>query len=173
MSLISAVSLTVIILLICLIKRRKPVEIFLTFKRAPWQLVPFVLSMFAIILSLQSVGVTEKISNMLGSDNVVFKYGILSFLTSNVINNIPMSVFFCPIIAPLTGVAQMQAVYATIVGSNLGACLTPIGALAGIMWSSMMKEYDVKFSYVDFLKYGAAVSLPSLAVNLFILSLLL
>lgn len=172
-SLISAVSLTVIILLICLIKRRKPVEIFTTFKRAPWQLVPFVLSMFAIILSLQSVGVTEKISNALGSDNVVFKYGILSFLTSNVINNIPMSVFFCPIIAPLTGVAQIQAVYATIVGSNLGACLTPIGALAGIMWSSMMKEYDVKFSYVDFLKYGAAVSLPSLAVNIFILSLLL
>ncbi len=171
-SLIAALSLVLIILCICLFKRQKPIEVGRTLKRAPWQLVPFVLSMFTIILSLQSVGVTEAISNVLGSDNVVLKYGVLSFLSANVINNIPMSVFFCPVIAPLTGTTQMQAIYATIVGSNLGACLTPIGALAGIMWSSMLKEHQVKFSYFDFVKYGAAVSIPSLAVNLCVLALI-
>lgn len=172
-SLVSALSLTIIILCICLIKKQKPVEVGRTLKRAPWQLVPFVLSMFTIILSLQSVGVTAMITDALGVDNIVFKYGILSFLSANVINNIPMSVFFCSVISPLTGTAQLQAIYATVVGSNLGACLTPIGALAGIMWSSMLKEHRVKFAYLDFVKYGAAVSIPSLIVNLCLLVLII
>lgn len=172
-SLIAVICLFTVILLLCLIKKRKPREVWNCFKRAPWQLIPFVLSMFTIILALQSFGITDAISKFLGTDNTVFKYGVLSFLSANVINNIPMSVFFCPIIAPLSGIEQMRAIYATIVGSNLGACFTPIGALAGIMWMSMLKKYEIKFSYIDFIKYGLAISLPSLAVNLFVLALII
>ena len=171
-SLVAAVSLITLILLICLIKRKRAIEVGRTLKRAPWQLIPFVLSMFTIILALQSFGVTEAISNFLGTDYTVLKYGTLSYLSANLINNIPMSVFFCPIISPLSGVTQTQAIYATIVGSNLGAFLTPIGALAGIMWTSMLKKHEVKFSCIDFIKYGIAVSLPSLAANLLVLMLI-
>ena len=172
-SLVAAISLFTFVLIICFFKKKKPIEVITSIKRAPWQLIPFVLSMFTIILALKSFGVTDAISQFLGTDNIVFKYGILSFFAANVINNIPMSVFFCPIIAPLTGAAQTQAIYATVVGSNLGACLTPIGALAGIMWTALLKKHEVKFSYIDFIKYGVAVSLPSLAANLLILSLII
>jgi arsenical pump membrane protein len=127
--------------------------------------------MFTIILALQANSVTSVISKFLGNDNVVFKYGTISFLSANLINNIPMSVFFCSVISPLQGTAQIQAIYATIAGSNLGAILTPIGALAGIMWSSLLKNHQVKFSYLSFIKYGVIISIPSLAVNL--LSLIL
>ncbi len=142
-------------------------------KRSPWQLIPFVLSMFVMILALQEHGVTQKINALLGTENVILKYGITSFLSANVINNIPMSVLFCPIIAPLTGTVQTGALYATVVGSNLGALLTPIGALAGIMWTSMLKKHDVKLSYLNFIKYGVLISIPSLAVNLAVLMLIL
>ncbi len=142
-------------------------------KRSPWQLIPFVLSMFVMILALQKHGVTQKINAVLGTENVILKYGITSFLSANLINNIPMSVLFCPIIAPLTGTAQTGALYATVVGSNLGALLTPIGALAGIMWTSMLKKHDVKLSYLNFIKYGVLISIPSLAVNLALLMLIL
>lgn len=142
-------------------------------KRAPWQLIPFVLSMFVMILALKEHGVTEKINALLGTEHVILKYGITSFLSANVINNIPMSVLFCPIMETLTGTVLNGAVYATIVGSNLGALLTPIGALAGIMWTSMLKKYDVKLSYLNFIKYGVLVSIPSLAVNLALLTLIL
>ena len=84
-----------------------------------------------------------------------------------------MSVFFCPIIAPLGGLALKQAVYATIIGSNLGAILTPIGALAGIMWTALLKSYNVKYSYLDFIKYGLAVSIPSLTACVGVLALVL
>ncbi len=142
-------------------------------KRAPWQLIPFVLSMFVMILALKEHGVTEKINALLGTEHVILKYGITSFLSANVINNIPMSVLFCPIMETLTGTVLNGAVYATIVGSNLGALLTPIGALAGIMWTSMLKKYDVKLSYLNFIKYGVLVSIPSLAVNLALLIVIL
>ncbi|MBQ3596224.1 MAG: hypothetical protein II988_00220 [Clostridia bacterium] len=172
-SLISAISLILWVTAICLIKKSPPKEITRTLVRAPWQLVPFVLSMFTLILGLQASGVTDLISNFLGGENAVFKYGALSFLSSNIINNIPMSVFFCPIIAPLNGIALNQAVYATIIGSNLGAILTPIGALAGIMWTALLKSYNVKYSYLDFIKYGLAVSIPSLTASLGVLALIL
>lgn len=175
-SLISALSLFVLVLIIAAIQKKKPIELKNALKRAPWQLVPFVLSMFVIILSLTENGVTDAINSWLGSDNLVMKYGVSSFLASNLINNIPMSVLFCPIIAPLSalgGNAVRQAVFATVVGSNIGAYLTPVGALAGIMWLSLLKKHEVKFGYLDFIKYGLAVSLPALLSNLLVLTFIL
>jgi arsenical pump membrane protein len=131
--------------------------------------------MFVIILALQENGVTERIGAILGEDRTVFRYGAASFLAANLINNIPMSVLFCPVIRPLAGSASdavlRRAVYATVVGSNLGAYLTPIGALAGIMWMSLLKKHEVKFGYLDFIKYGALVSVPTLLAVLSILAL--
>ena len=165
----SAGALFVAVLGFSAIKRTKPKELLGCVKRAPWQLIPFVLSMFVIILALSNVGFTDAVSSWLGSEFAVFKYGVASFLSANVINNIPMSVLFCPIIAPLSGSVQLQAVYGAIVGSNLGAFLTPIGALAGIMWMSMLKKHDVKFSYLSFVKYCALVAVLALATCLTVL----
>ena len=143
-------------------------------RRAPWQLIPVVLSMFVMILALAQNGVTDKIAELLGTNAPVWKYGVVSFLSANLINNIPMSVLFCPIMEGLAGTSsQLGAVYATIIGSNLGALLTPIGALAGIMWSSMLKKHEVKLSYGSFIKYGTAISIPSLIVTLAVLLLIL
>ena len=171
---VSAVGVLFVAILILSIKRkRRPTELGKTLKRAPWQLIPFVLSMFVLILALTENGVTESIGRALGSGSTIWKYGALSFLSANLINNIPMSVLFCPIVGTLPQGELMRGVYATVVGSNLGAFLTPIGALAGIMWMSLLKRHDVKMNYLDFIKYGAIVAIPSLAVNLGVLCLLL
>lgn len=172
-SVISACSLIVCSVIACVIRKKKTDIVFGSFKRLPWQLIPFVLAMFVIVLALNLNGVTSKVCQLLGDEFCVFKYGITSFFAANLINNIPMSVFFCSVMAPLSGTALTQAVFATVAGSNLGAFLTPVGALAGIMWISLLKKYDVKLKLTDFIKYGAAISLPSLAVTLFVLSLII
>lgn len=82
-----------------------------------------------------------------------------------------MSVLFSSVLA--NEATNVGAVYATVVGSNLGACLTPIGALAGIMWSSILKAQNLKFGYVDFLKIGVTVAIPALITALGVLELVL
>ncbi len=173
-SLISALSLFACIIIASIIKGQKPTQLSSCLRRAPWSLAPFVLSMFILILTLQEQGVTAKIGKLLGENYSVISYGVVSFISANIINNIPMSVLFCPIMEGLQGTsAQIGAIYATIVGSNLGALLTPIGALAGIMWSSILKKHQVNFGYASFIKYGAIISIPTLAVNLAILFIIL
>lgn len=113
-----------------------------------------------MIVVLNDVGVTQAIGNAIGNSHGIIKYGTFSFLASNLINNIPMSVLFSSILQ--VGNSHLDAIMSTIIGSNIGAFFTPIGALAGIMWSSILTTHGVKFGYKDFLKMGVIVSLPTL-----------
>lgn len=163
MWLISAVtvaSLFVFATVTALVRKQPPRELLGCLKRAPYQLVPFILSMFVMIIALGQTGVTAKLAEFFVGDFPILKYGALSFLASNIINNIPMSVLFSSIIE--TANAGLPAVFATIIGSNIGAFLTPIGALAGIMWGSIINKHGEKFGYVDFLKMGVIVAIPTL-----------
>lgn len=169
-SFLSAISLLVWTVGISLVRRERPATLAACLKRAPWELIPFILSMFVMVEALNANGVTETISTLFGAGHLAWKLGISSFLASNFINNIPMSVFYSAI---LPATASDVAVYATVVGSNLGACLTPIGALAGIMWSSILRKYHLKFGYLDFLRIGVTVAVPSLFVALGVLQLIL
>ena len=134
--------------------------------RLPYQLIPFFLSMFVIVVALNSQGITKELANILGTSNIVFVYGYSSLLTSNLINNIPMSILYTSLSPNLTGSNYIQATYSSIIGSNIGAFLTPIGALAGIMYTSLLNKYEVKFSFLTFIKYGVVISIPTITVGL-------
>ena len=142
-----------------------------TFVRLPYQLIPFFLSMFVIVVALNYQGITEAIGNFLGSDYSVWVYGYTSFFASNLINNIPMSILFSSLTKSLSGEAYLEGVYASIVGSNIGAFLTPIGALAGIMFTNLIDKDDIKYSFIDFIKYGSIISLPVITIILGMLCL--
>lgn len=111
----------------------------------------------------------RKIAGILAGLTPVFTVGISGFLAANVINNIPMSVLYGAVLSapPLAGNAG--AVYAAIIGSNVGAYLTPVGALAGIMWLSILRKENVGISFGKFCGYGAACSIPTLLTALAVL----
>ena len=71
-----------------------------------------------------------------------------------------MSVLFSSVISAAGGDAG--ALFAAVIGSNIGAFLTPIGALAGIMWMAMLKSHGVKLSFGRFTAVGATVAIPAL-----------
>lgn len=161
-----AVSLCLWVLVISLFRKKRPSELGECLASAPWQLIPFVLSMFVVILTLSDCGFTSSVNHWLSTDAPVFKYGAASCLSANIINNIPMSVLFSSVAAPLTDISRTPALFASIIGSNIGAFLTPIGALAGIMWSSILKRQGLKFNYVSFVKVGVPVAIPTLLAAL-------
>ena len=145
-----------------------------SFKRLPYALIPFFLSMFIIVVAFINNDVSTHFANFLNNFNSpIYSYGVSYFLVSNVMNNIPMSIFYTSLTSSLEGVDNLKAVYASIIGSNLGALFTPLGALAGIMFSGLVRKKGVKFSFLDFFKYGSIISISTLCAALLVLDIIL
>ncbi len=175
MYLVSAIfvfSLFILTFVINLTRKKSLTTIKMTFIRLPYELIPFVLSMFVLVLSLNYSGMTDVISKVLLQGKTIYKVGFTSFLVSNIINNIPMSVLFSSILSSeVNSTTYFANVYAAVIGSNVGAFLTPVGALAGIMWVSILKRFNIDFSFKKFIFYGFIISIPTLLIALFGLSL--
>jgi arsenical pump membrane protein len=147
-----------------------------TIKKMPISIIPFVLSLFITVEALRIYGITKEIgiffNSLCGASTTatIFVYGISSASAANVLNNIPMTVAYVPIAGAVSQTNLLPAVLATTIGSNLGANITPIGALAGIMWMSILRDKEVKLTFKEFVKYGILVTPLTLLVCLGILA---
>jgi len=153
-------------------------------RRMPWKIVPFVVGMFTLVEALSQSGWTTYFATWISaaSSNLwvaVFFMGFLSSLAANLINNQPMTILFTQITQDSAFVVAAPVVlkgsmFALIMGSNFGANFTLIGALAGIMWSSILVDKKITISYGMFFKYGflimpvvVALSCLTLAIELY------
>ena len=165
-----ALSLCVFTEVISIARHAKPTVLWHALKRLPYQLIPFVVGMFVVVLALQYNGDTARLAELLHCGADVWSFGLSGLVCANVINNIPMAVLYSSVLSALPDVGT-GAVYAAIAASNIGAYLTPVGALAGIMWLGILKKEHVNVGFGTFVKYGATVALPTLAATLVVLSL--
>ncbi len=164
-SLAFAVGLLIFSIVYSLCKRQKPLMAGRTLARCPWELIPFVISMFVMVLALNKCGITEILGKGLDAGKYsILSYGFTSFLFANLINNIPMSVLFGSVVSYASN--PHCALFAAVIGSNIGAYLTPVGALAGIMWLNILKSHGVKFGFLQFIKYGVFTAVPTMAASL-------
>ena len=163
-SLSAALLLLVLIVVYLLVTRQSFKPLAEGSRRLPYSLVPFLLSMFAFVLAFDQNGLTKEIASWLSSfSSPLLSYGISSFLTANIMNNIPMSVFFSSLL--VEGNAGNAAIYSTIISSNLAAILSPVGSLAGMMWLSILKEKNISYSFLKFVGYGILISVPALFMS--------
>lgn len=148
-----------------------------TAKKIPWAILPFAFSLFILVEMVEKSGISGRLAQLLlsaspgGKPEIVLLFGVVSTLAANVLNNIPMSVFFVPLLEAIPEPLLKPAVYAVITGSNLGANITPLGALAGIMWLAILKDHGFPLSFARFMRYGVPVTAASLAAALLLLSL--
>ena len=170
MAYVSGASAVLLLLSVIILRKDGGVKPTAILKRLPWQLIPFVLSMFVMAIGLEHSGVTAKIAEILNSGSTVYTYGITSAIACNIMNNIPMSVTYGSV---LKFGADLQSVFATIIGSNIGAYFTPIGALAGIMWNNILKSHGEKMPFLTFCRNGLIIGIPTLLVTLSVLALIL
>lgn len=160
---ISAAALTLFNLVYGLIAEKSAARVVHGLKKAPYELIPFVLSMFIAVLALKKCGITDILGDALltGRKSDALTFGFLSALSSNLLNNIPMSVLFEKII----GGKSLYALYGAVIGSNVGAFISPVGALAGIMWTKILAGEGVDMPFRKFVKYGACCAFPALAAS--------
>ncbi len=169
----TAVSL-ILILFMKTVFTRKESGLKATFSSLPWPVIPFIISMFLMVNALASSGITLSIAQLLDNTEKgnllqsTLTYGISSALLCNIINNIPMTVALGAVLS--SGTHSLSNILAVALGSNLGANFTPIGALAGIMWMSILKEKSVNLSFATFTGYGLKISGLTLIASLLVLA---
>ena len=177
---LSLLVFTLVFDIVNIIKKKDSTKhLFIVLKKLPFSLGIFVLSMYIIVLSLNKIEAFTSISSFLNSLTCNTKlgyltvYGISSFLACNLINNIPMSLAAAPVLTNVPTAFANASVFVTILSSNLGALLSPIGALAGIMWMRILKEQKINFSFISFTKYGLIISPLLLFIGIVMLLLIL
>lgn len=148
-----------------------------TLKRLPWKIIPFVVGMFILVASLDTSGLIDIFASALSSlinwmDShllTIFFFTFVSSLACNILNNQPMTILFTSILLnshfAVNPLVEKASYYSVIMGSNYGANITPIGALAGIMWNQILRDKDIKISYRQFAKYGFIVMPAVIAVG--------
>lgn len=158
-----AVSLIIFNLIYGIIKDKNVKHVLNALKKAPYELIPFVLSMFVIVLSLSECGLTDILASALvkGDRTDAVLFGGLSAISANLLNNIPMSVLFEQIVHAKSA----YALYGAVIGSNIGAFITPVGALAGIMWNKILHRHEIHMPFYKFFLYGLSVAIPTLLIS--------
>lgn len=143
------------------------------FGAIPWNVVFFALAFIIMAHKMTTLGIVgvlaerplEIFSSVWGS---LFFSGIAGALGSGLINNIPAAISLSNVLYPLTqalGTTHTNAVaYGLVVGTNLGSLFTPVGALATILWLSIIREKGYDFSMKKFVGYGIMTGTLSVLV---------
>jgi arsenical pump membrane protein len=132
----------------------------------PWKIVPFLLCSFVMVEALVVTGVTDAAAALIAalSFNVfaaTISMGFFSAFSANLVNNQPMTVLFTKITESsqfvMPASTKLASIFSLIIGSNLGANITLIGALAGIMWVKILRDKDQNITYRGFAKLGLLI----------------
>jgi arsenical pump membrane protein len=134
-----------------------------------WEILVFLLAVFVIAIGLRNVGVVDYLASLYQGAGVA-TVGIVSAIGSAVLNNHPMAIMN---LLALEGApdAQHREILAALIGGDLGPRLLPIGSLAGLLWIESCRRLGVEITVDQFVRIGAAVTVPTLAVSLLILAL--
>ncbi|KAJ2540836.1 hypothetical protein GGH12_004322 [Coemansia sp. RSA 1822] len=142
-------------------------------RRLPYGIIPFSLGMFIIVESLSQQGWTPRLAWVLkrmcsSPAAAVFIVGAITTLACNVLNNLPMSILFSralqhPIFAQVESSSRRGAMFALIIGSNVGANFTLVGSLAGLMFQGIASQKKREIGYFTFMRWCAPVMVAQLA----------
>ena len=145
-----------------------------------WSTLMFFVGLFILVGALEEYGVIEWIAHnvFLNVGNnpyvVVLVVEWVAGIASGFLDNIPFTITMIPIIEIMNDANphfHNLLWWALALGACLGGNITIIGASANIVSIGIAKKYGVKISFLDFMKFGAVISLISLTIASLYLSL--
>jgi len=78
-------------------------------------------------------------------------------------NNLPTAMIMD---ISLNHINNLQMIYSNIIGTNIGAKITPFGTLSTLLWIHMLKQKNIKITFKDYFKYAIIVSIVTLIFTL-------
>ena len=138
-------------------------------RNIPWDLIPFVFSLFLIMRAVAKTGLSEWAAGTVltwaagQSFGELLTVALATALGSNLINNLPMILAVMESLAtPVTnGQLDIATLYGALIGTNLGPNLTVIGSLATMLSLSIIGKKGLRVSGLLYLKIGL-LSVPLL-----------
>ncbi len=136
-----------------------------------WAIFPFLMAVFVLAIACGRIGAIDWLHQLYtSSDAPIVTIGATSAIGSAVLNNHPMSVLNA-LALDLSSRDHAHA-FAALIGGDLGPRLLPIGSLASLLWFDVLRKHDVVFSVTTFIRVGASLTIPTLAVSLAVLAAL-
>lgn len=148
-------------------------------KKAPWHILVFAFGMYVTVYALNNTGVTtffiELLKESMTSSLVFasFASGLLISVLSNVMNNLPSVMLGTLLITDMgMDLHTLQVSYISIIiGSDIGALLSPMGTLATLLWMFVLRKNGIHISWGKYFKVALMVIPITLIVTLIALNL--
>ncbi|MBG9444004.1 arsenic transporter [Cytobacillus firmus] len=147
--------------------------------KTPWHILLFAFNMYVLVYGLKNVGINDflilHLQDYIHRDPLYASFIMGSLLTvmSNLFNNLP-AVMIGTIAITEMGLETylLQIAYlANVIGSDIGALLTPVGTLATLIWFHILKSHSIKVTWAQYLKVTLMVIPFSLLISILALYL--
>ena len=135
--------------------------------RLPYSMLPFALSMFVLVQSLDDLGWIDEIASRLslacsstGLSGTVVIIGLLTVLLCNFAGtNIGSTLVMIKVLQSRAfsqeNISMNGAIYALAFGSNVGAfSLSIAGSLAGLLWQTILGQKGIQVTPLTFVKWN-------------------
>jgi arsenical pump membrane protein len=133
-----------------------------------WGILPLVAGLFVLVEALQKTGVTDDLAGLLrnlvqgSTASAAWATGAILAVGCNLVNNLPAGLLAGRVVQ-MAQVSERLRV-AVLIGVDLGPNLSVTGSLATILWLTALRREGLKVSAWSFLKLGALVMPPALAL---------
>jgi len=144
------------------------------FSKTPWHILLFAFSTYVIVTGLQNAGLTSFLIHFLqpflesGHGHAVAAVGLALTVMSNLVNNLPSVMIGTLALTEmgLDGQTLQLAYLANIIGSDIGALLTPMGTLASLIWMFLLGKNKIAFTWRQYMRTTIVVIPIALLVSL-------
>ncbi len=145
------------------------------YRALDWDLLLFFAFLFIIIDVMEHAHVLELIGVGLGHvialNDVQDGFGTGATLLSAagfsaVTDNIPLSAMLAKILQGMEPLSDPRLWWSVIFGANLGGNLTPIGSASTVVAVTLMHKYELRMSFMQFVKAAFVFAMAQLALAL-------
>jgi len=144
------------------------------FRKIPWHILIFAFSMYVIIYGLNNIGMTRMMIDLFEPvvagdilNSSLLMGGLMSVL-SIFFNNHPALMIGTITLTEmqLEPLALKIAYLASVIGSDIGSLLLPIGTLASLIWMHILRQSQIKITWRDYVKVTIIVIPPTVLFTL-------